>query len=474
MKKTLIFLVVAIFAVSIVFVSTSCKEKTVSETISAEETEASAEETTAEAEETTTAAESSDKPYAGTTIKAITFQMTHQQAIADLIPRFEEATGIDVVFDMIPYNDVREKMITMAASHTYEYDVLWLDTIWVAEFANSGYLYDVTDWVERDWDEIDVDDIPENFWDNCSRYNGRWIGLPNSGHYGIFAYRTDLFDQFGLVPPETMQDLMEISKTLTTEIDGKQIYGTAFRYARGAYIASDFFHFSGAYADYDNVYYGWFHPDMTPAFNEPAMLEALNAYFAFYEEGLVPPGSENFEFTEIMNAFNNGDVGTILTETWAVASLLDPELSNFSDKVGTYVPPGCLKEDGSVKKVPYSGGTYPYSISVDSPNKEAAWEFIKWAASKEIQEDYINTGGEPVRISVMNDPAMQEKYPHFKYYEEIINTSDYRPLIPEYPEVLDIIGLELSKALIGEITKEEALDKINTQVYEIMENAGYF
>ncbi len=468
MRRVFIWLLVIVFVSSIVVAGVACKEEAAEETVQEEET--SEEAAPAEEAEVT----EGEKPFEGTTIKVITFQMGHQQTIGDLVPRFEEETGIDVVYDIIPYNDVREKMLTLSAAHSYEYDVLWLDTIWVPEFANAGFLYDVSEWIERDWDEIDVDDFPENFWDYCLRYDDKWIGLPSSGHYGIYVYRKDLFEQFGLKPPESMKDQEEIARTLTTEIDGEQIYGTAFRYARGNYIASDFCHFTGAYADYDNIFLGWFHPDMTPAFNEPAMLRALNDYFYYYENNLVPPGSENFEFPDIMNSFNQGTVATIATENWACAPLVDPETSDFADSIGFYTPPGYLKEDGTIEWSPYSGGIFPFSISSDSPNKEAAWEFLKWASSKDIQEDYMAGEGVAYRLSVMEDPDMQAKYPWIEFLPKVIATGSYRPLIPEFAVIQDIVGLELSRALLGEISKEDALKTINEKVTEVLDKAGYY
>lgn len=42
------------------------------------------------------------------------------------------------------------------------------------------------------------------------KYNGKYYALPETQSYDMLFYRTDVFEELGLVPPETWQDFYEM------------------------------------------------------------------------------------------------------------------------------------------------------------------------------------------------------------------------------------------------------------------------
>ena len=50
-------------------------------------------------------------PYEGTQIKAIFLDRPGYRAAIELIPQFEEATGIDVEWEILPYENSRERQV---------------------------------------------------------------------------------------------------------------------------------------------------------------------------------------------------------------------------------------------------------------------------------------------------------------------------------------------------------------------------
>ena len=60
---------------------------------------------------------------------------------------------------------------------------------------------------------------------------------------------------------------------------------------------------------------------------------------------------------------------------------------------------------------------------------------------------------------VFTDPELtaQEKFRHFPTLMNAINFSTPRPRHPKWPEIENAFGIELSKAVAGTITPEEAL-----------------
>ena len=79
-------------------------------------------------------------------------------------------------------------------------------------------------------------------------------------------------------------------------------------------------------------------------------------------------------------------------------------------------------------------------------------------------------GNPPVRFSVFTDPALtsQEQFRHFPVLMEAINFSTPRPRHPKWPEIENAFGAELSKAVAGAETGDEALANAQKAIEEIL------
>ena len=123
------------------------------------------------------------------------------------------------------------------------------------------------------------------------------------------------------------------------------------------------------------------------------------------------------------------------------------------------------------------------TIPVGSKNKDGAWDFIKWALSKETQlkNGLMNNETALTRKSVIEDPQYQEKfnYDNGGYLKALAQTFDslkpfYWPIVPEWREAEDGISVALSEILTGGSDAKTALTKANQQAYEIFKRAGYY
>ena len=71
-------------------------------------------------------------PYEGVTIKALFLDRPGYVAAQELIPQFEEATGIDVEWEVLPYENSREREVLDFTSATGEFDIVLVDVVWIA------------------------------------------------------------------------------------------------------------------------------------------------------------------------------------------------------------------------------------------------------------------------------------------------------------------------------------------------------
>ena len=118
-------------------------------------------------------------------------------------------------------------------------------------------------------------------------------------------------------------------------------------------------------------------------------------------------------------------------------------------------------------------GGWGIGINADSSpdEQEAAWQFIKWLSSPEIQKEWIRNDGAPIRRSTLEDPELVAEYPWFPVLLESFENGDgdYRPRIPEYSIIQDALGTAVNGYLVGEMSAQEALDQAQAQVEDALQ-----
>ena len=111
----------------------------------------------------------------------------------------------------------------------------------------------------------------------------------------------------------------------------------------------------------------------------------------------------------------------------------------------------------------YGIGGWGLAINADdsAKQKEAAWTYIKWIDSKKVHKEMNLMGaGSFLRKSEMTDADLAAKFPFLPVVAESFEhgDGDYRPRIPEYPKIQDILGTAVNSVLVGNTDPKTALD----------------
>jgi multiple sugar transport system substrate-binding protein len=93
-----------------------------------------------------------------------------------------------------------------------------------------------------------------------------------------------------------------------------------------------------------------------------------------------------------------------------------------------------------------------------------------WATSAEQMKISAARGNPPVRFSVFNDPELtsQDKFRYFPTLLTAMTYSTPRPRHPRWPEIENAFGVELSKALTGAESPEDALRNAQAAIERIV------
>ncbi|MFZ3576967.1 ABC transporter substrate-binding protein [Virgibacillus sp. DJP39] len=366
-----------------------------------------------------------------------------------LVAAFEEAhPNINVEFREMPADTgaQHDQYVTTFSAQSSEIDVFDADVIWPAEFAQADYALELDRFIEKD--NIDMSAyFPGTV--ASGKFNGKQWAMPKFTDAGVLYYRSDIVEE----PPTTWDELIKQAK----ELQGKE--GTEFGYLMQAaqyeglvcnaieFIAS----YGGQIIDEEN----------NVVANSPETIKAIKKMQEIVGSDFVPDNILNFMETETETAFIEGK--SVFARNWPYmqASAADESRSKVAGNVEiTTLPKG---DAGSASTL----GGWMTMINRYSENQQAAWEFVKFMTGPEGQKiTAIEGGSAPTLKALYDDEEIKEASPLFANPEfvKVLESAVPRPITPIYPVISDILQIELSKALAGEQTAEEAAKNMQTKI----------
>jgi len=403
-------------------------------------------------------ARAAEKPYDGMTLTLASQNDQFGTVMADLAPKFKDETGITVKVDIMSYPELLTKTTTDFVGHTKGYDLLTMDNVWSGQFAESGYTVDLTEWIKRDAAEIKLKDIYPVLMQSLGGYKGKQVAFPFAGYANVLAYRTDLFKAAGLKAPQTMEEMVADALKLTDP--AKKQYGFVANGQKGPAVAQDWMQYN---AEMGGSILG---KDGKPALNSPANIKSLTVYKELFDKA-APPGAADYDWGGREEAFRQGVAAQMQTWSVGAANYGNPDQSKVVGKFDiTVSPPG----KGLPKKYGVGGWGMAINADIDQKRKEAAWLWIKWLTSPAIHKDFnLRGAGSYLRISETHDAELKAKFPFVTVIDEVFAHGDgeYRPRIPQYPQIQDLLGTAVNAVLIGNTDPKKALDGAQAEAQKL-------
>jgi sorbitol/mannitol transport system substrate-binding protein len=410
-----------------------------------------------------------------TTVTLASVNNPQMQDMAQLLPEFyREHPDIKINMIFMEENDLRNAATKDVATQGGQYDIMTVGAYEVPVWGQNRWLTDLTDLAAED-PAYDVDDLFQPVRDGVS-YDNRLYAVPFYGESSFLMYRKDLFEQAGITMPErpTWDQVAEYAAQLKDPASDRA--GICLRAKPGwgemfAPLTTVVNTFGGQ----------WFDMSWDAQVNAPGFTEAVK----FYIDTLAASGEGDpvsFGFTECLNLFSQGNAAMWYDATSAAGSVEDPANSKVAGKVGYVRAP--------VKETENAGWLWSWNLGInaESQHKEQAWEFVKWATSKEYAKlvgselgwsrtppgtrkstyeipEYIQAGGEfaPLTAEIMSevDPKQPGVDPQPWVGIQYVT-------IPEFQDV----GNQTSQLLADVIAGRRPLDLALNQGQEIAQRAG--
>ena len=349
-----------------------------------------------------------------------------------------------------------EKSVIDMKSGLGTYDIILVDDPNLTQFQQQSWLADLDALYGNAGAGPDKDFIESAL--KLGRYPYRndapLYALPFAGNVELFAYRTDLFEKYGLQEPARWDDVMTAVKTIGD--NEPDVSGVVFRGTKGNPIVTGFLPIFWSYGarildDNGNV-----------TVNSPAALDALNFFLEM--AAYAPEGVSMYQSAQVKDAIYSG-TAAVVTEVWPgwIGKLEDPSESSVVGKVKV------IKHPGQVEKSSPMIGVWMAAIPEASKNKEAAFDFLQFATSEEIQKQMADVyGNPPTRKSVYQIPELTVKYPWYPAQLDALNNGVARTRTTKWKEIEDQMGTALQFALIGEWSASRALEEMEKGISDVL------
>lgn len=408
--------------------------------------------------------------FHGIEIRTIFWDIPYAKAMSGRLAKiFEEKTGAKVVWEIGSEEEIRYKMQLDNASKSGKYSMVLVDNWELAASVSSGILTPVDDYLKNKV-------YPWTFpLDKCKAcvgamtYQNRLWGYPWVLEVGQMGYRTDIFQKYGIQVPKTTEELMQVCKTLEDDFkkDNVDMHCIAMRARRGEDNPIQSAGWAAAFGG------KWLDSSFKPQVNSPQYVEGIKWYTDILKN-YGPPDVANYTWMEVQTAFAEGKVAIIIDGEPVTSRLQDPTIGpKVQGKMGWALPPKGPVAYPTHLFIP-GWGINTYS---SQKVKDATWAYITWITSDAV---LLNMLPDVPGTDCFPNPAVLDYLkpidPPITYMIEIAPFMDpsYMPVIPEYPELRDILGNYVSSVVAGEMDAKTAMDKANEEMYKVLEKAGYY
>ncbi len=199
--------------------------------------------------------------------------------------------------------------------------------------------------------------------------NGKTFALPDTQDYYIMFVRTDIMEELGI----SLDQLSDWDTILSEVLPVLQLNSLAFGVPVSIHSYLAFLYQTGG---------TMYNPDgKTSALSNSKAISAMQRFTDLYTQY-----GFNLAY-DFSNRFRSGEIPVAVAQlsSYNQLSVFAPDINGL----WTMLPiPGTKREDGVIDRSCSSIVTGTIMLNQKDTNKEAAWEYLKWWSSEEVQLEY--------------------------------------------------------------------------------------
>ncbi|HCL50798.1 MAG TPA: hypothetical protein DHW76_07370, partial [Clostridiaceae bacterium] len=311
------------------------------------------------------------------TIKFYTMHSTNEQGkiYSDIIKKYEKSNP-EVKIEIQEITSDEDKLKQMISNG--DVDLAGIKRNQLIEYAKSGYLMDLTDFIETN----ELKDRLYKIALAYGKYNGKTYGIGDSPIAMEIYYNKDIFDKCGINEPANLEEFISACSKLKNGGVAPFEIGALDTWTLSLYYGTITSQTTGA-----KVFTDLYGSDSRSMSN----INGLNNAFSIYNSvcsKCIPKDCIDINYKQCVTDFVNGKTAMIPGGTFTVKLIDEMKHSNFNYDV--------IKEpikyvDEPISSISASAGEV-LVIPSNSKNAEDAKKFLKYIFSEEAQNIYTSNG----------------------------------------------------------------------------------
>jgi len=312
-------------------------------------------------------------------------------------------------------------------------DIVALDNPDVLHAAAAGVYYDLTPLVQQ-WGQWD------DFYAGVKHaltYQDQIVALlPGTNNVALY-YRKDIFRQYGLTPPRTWKELLDVCALLSEKLAGTGMYPLGVAATNTEELTWQFEPFL------------WSNGGSLLELDKPEAIAALELWVELFQKGYVP--QDALTWGQGADPFIGGQVAMMINGPWILPLVREAGLEYG-------IVPIPAPSEGRKVVVPMGGETLGISSTIQADKVAIAWKYFTFFVEPENMAEFCTRAGYvPTRKSAL--PLVVAKDPELEPFATQAVSSLPRPPMGGdklYTEVSAIARKYIQLALAGELTAKDA------------------
>ncbi len=296
-------------------------------------------------------------------------------------------------------------------------------------------------------------------------FGGELYGIPFRSAFHVLWYNADMLAaQTGTSePPSSMAAFWDnVAATTYTDDNGDQVYGLAIY--GGAEGGKEFIKLAMAYGA------RILDDDLNVTVDSPEMIQFVTDISDAFQAGQVVPNFDTIASGDVRTYLKQGLAAHAVTTFSFYNDFNNPESSQVPGQIRDAVLPAA--EGSGLEFAPHQVATWGLVIpaGLSDERKALAWEFIRYLSSGDASLALALNGNGPIRQSAFSDAGYNETEPTSATLQAIAPTAKaIIQAIDASTEILEIYGEEVTAAMLGDKTPEEAMADAATAIRVVVE-----
>ena len=389
-----------------------------------------------------------------------------------------EFCGTDIEIVNLPLDELHDEIMENTRRGTSKYDLVAVDLPWIGQLA-SAEVIDPLDEIMQDESYNPSDFHTTAYRGSCWR--NRQYGLPIQPTVELLFCRADLFGEAGVEIPQTTDDVLAAARALHRS--SSRLAGIVMNFGRGTPVAHTFIQTLADFGqpiinlrrvgeefDVAEIDGEQFRPMLdTHAARKTAefLLELVSVSHA---ESLV------CDWDRRIRIFSSGRAA--MTYGWSVrAAAFELNANSPAHGKVRFVPHPHAAGARTVS--PLGGFSLAMPAGLSEERKRASWKVMEYLTRPELMKWYVLNGNlTSPRFSTSADPEVQAASALIGAVDRMARRGELqtwpRPAVPEFSDILAVLGDEIHFMLQGETPVDAALSRAQNRIDAIMRANGRY